>query len=109
MVKEKGRKARQKLNFTSSWVQQKQEEVLNGSSSSWSVRSSDSCLWPLSVVMEQRLLLQYLTPLGDYQEVGVWTCWVRAGTKPAVSPPVHVCLFSCSRWPSSCRWTRARC
>lgn len=41
---------------------------------SWSevssmVIGSDYCLSPLSPAMEQRLLLQYLTPLGDYQEV----------------------------------------
>ncbi|XP_068171013.1 DDB1- and CUL4-associated factor 1-like isoform X1 [Antennarius striatus] len=41
---------------------------------SWSEVSSmligsDYCLSPLSPAMEQRLLLQYLTPLGDHQEL----------------------------------------
>ncbi|KAM3620844.1 uncharacterized protein V6R79_002806 [Siganus canaliculatus] len=43
-------------------------------STSWSEMSSmvigsDYCLSPLSSAMEQRLILQYLTPLGDYQEL----------------------------------------
>lgn len=58
--------------------QHQEEEVL-----------SDSCLWPLSLVMEQRLLLQYLTPLGDYQEV-------RA---PPAGPQGNLWIQACSWSP----------
>ena len=65
--KENGRNAKQKLNL---------ERTSNQpiSSSSWSEMSSmvigsDYCLSPLSPAMEQRLILQYLQPLGEYQEV----------------------------------------
>ncbi|KAG7493398.1 DDB1-and CUL4-associated factor 1-like isoform X1 [Solea senegalensis] len=79
-VKENGRKAKQKLNFTSSSHEAEEEtENSNGtdqpiSSTSWSEMSSmvigsDYCLSPLSPAMEQRLILQYLTPLGEYQEL----------------------------------------
>lgn len=74
-VKENGRKAKQKLNLSSSSssvLQEEEEEP--ASSTSWSEMSSmvigcDYRLSPLSPAMEQRLILQYLTPLGDYQEV----------------------------------------
>lgn len=87
VVKENGRKAKQKLNYTSSSTsfrtEDKEEEVERNeaskqqptnSSTSWSEMSSmvigsDYHLLPLSPAMEQRLILQYLTPLGDYQEV----------------------------------------
>uniref|UniRef100_A0A3B4XQS5 DDB1- and CUL4-associated factor 1 n=1 Tax=Seriola lalandi dorsalis TaxID=1841481 RepID=A0A3B4XQS5_SERLL len=78
-VKENGRKAKQKLNFTSGSSSKADEEGTDasnqpGNSSSWSEMSSmvigsDYCLCPLSPAMEQRLILQYLTPLGDYQEL----------------------------------------
>ncbi|XP_022597901.1 DDB1- and CUL4-associated factor 1-like isoform X2 [Seriola dumerili] len=80
-VKENGRKAKQKLNFTSGSSNKADEEAERtdasnqpGNSSSWSEMSSmvigsDYCLCPLSPAMEQRLILQYLTPLGDYQEL----------------------------------------
>ncbi|XP_040890661.1 DDB1- and CUL4-associated factor 1-like isoform X2 [Toxotes jaculatrix] len=79
-VKENGRKAKQKLNFTSSSCRADEEvERTDASdqpsnSTSWSEMSSivigsDYCLSPLSPAMEQRLILQYLTPLGDYQEL----------------------------------------
>ncbi|XP_018541884.1 LOW QUALITY PROTEIN: DDB1- and CUL4-associated factor 1-like [Lates calcarifer] len=79
-VKENGRKAKQKLNFTSSSSRTDEEvERTDASeqptnSSSWSEMSSmvigsDYRLSPLSPAMEQRLILQYLTPLGDYQEL----------------------------------------
>uniref|UniRef100_A0A8C6NPX2 DDB1- and CUL4-associated factor 1 n=1 Tax=Nothobranchius furzeri TaxID=105023 RepID=A0A8C6NPX2_NOTFU len=63
--KRNGRKAKQKLDLTSSSKR---------SDSSWSEMSlmligSDYCLSPLSPAMEQRLILQYLAPLGDYQEL----------------------------------------
>ncbi|XP_034442578.1 DDB1- and CUL4-associated factor 1-like [Hippoglossus hippoglossus] len=66
--KENGRNAKQKLSL----------ERTNTSnqpiSSSWSEMSSmvigsDYCLSPLSPAMEQRLILQYLQPLGEYQEL----------------------------------------
>uniref|UniRef100_A0A3Q3BBL1 DDB1- and CUL4-associated factor 1 n=1 Tax=Kryptolebias marmoratus TaxID=37003 RepID=A0A3Q3BBL1_KRYMA len=83
-VKENGRKAKQKLNFTASSRRTEEEgeeeagrpEISKHppSSSSWSEMSSiligsDYCLSPLSPAMEQRLILQYLTPLGEYQEL----------------------------------------
>ena len=27
------------------------------------------CMWPLTAEMKQRFILQYLTPMGDYQEL----------------------------------------
>lgn len=104
-VKENGRKAKQNLSFSSS-----SSELLLG--------GSESCLWPLSLVMEQRLLLQYLTPLGDHQEVRARTCWTCRGASGSTEPntlagswvhPGNLLLFVCSSSPSSCRWTRARC
>uniref|UniRef100_UPI0037E818D7 DDB1- and CUL4-associated factor 1-like n=1 Tax=Semicossyphus pulcher TaxID=241346 RepID=UPI0037E818D7 len=79
-VKENGRKAKQKLNFTSSSCRAEEDAERDESSdqpansSSWSeigsmVIGSEYCLSPLSPAMEQRLILQYLTPLGDYQEL----------------------------------------
>ncbi|XP_044205703.1 DDB1- and CUL4-associated factor 1-like [Thunnus albacares] len=80
-VKENGRKAKQKLNFTSSSSSRTEEEVersdvadQQANSTSWSEMSSmvigsDYRLLPLSPAMEQRLILKYLTPLGDYQEL----------------------------------------
>lgn len=77
--KENGRKAKQKLNFTSSCQTEdgtgtKDASGQLTSSISWSEMScmvigSDYTLSPLSPATEQRLILQYLTPLGDYHEV----------------------------------------
>lgn len=86
-IKENGRKAKQKLNFTVSSRSEEGQDKEAGSSetseptpscSSWSEMSSmligsDYSLSPLSSAMEQRLILQYLTPLGEYQEVRVLT------------------------------------
>uniref|UniRef100_A0A7N6F837 DDB1- and CUL4-associated factor 1 n=1 Tax=Anabas testudineus TaxID=64144 RepID=A0A7N6F837_ANATE len=80
MVKENGRKAKQKLHFISTSCRAEEEVERNDSSeqpthsTSWSevssmVIGSDYRLSPLSSAMEQRLILQYLTPLGDYQEL----------------------------------------
>lgn len=80
-LKENGRKAKQKLNFTNSSdrsgedAERTEASEQPASTSSWSEMSSvmigtDFRLSPLSPAMEQRLILQYLTPLGDYQEVG---------------------------------------
>ncbi|XP_016524477.1 protein VPRBP-like [Poecilia formosa] len=77
---ENGRKAKQKLNFTTSASGTEDEAEVAAtseqpsSSSSWSEMSSiligsEYRLLPLSPTMEQRLILQYLTPLGDYQEL----------------------------------------
>ncbi|KAK9529756.1 hypothetical protein VZT92_013830 [Zoarces viviparus] len=75
---ENGRKAKQKLN---SCREEEEEEERHFDSSdqpagstSWSevssmVIGSDYRLSPLSPATEQRLILQYLTPLGDYQEL----------------------------------------
>lgn len=81
-IKENERKAKQKLNFTNSSdrsgedAERTEASEQPASTSSWSEMSSvmigtDFRLSPLSPAMEQRLILQYLTPLGDYQEVGV--------------------------------------
>ena len=89
-VKENGRKAKQKINFTS-FSGKTEEEVERSDASeqpadstSWSEMSSmvigsDYSLSPLSLAMEQRLILQYLTPLGDYQDV-------RLNTKHNTTP-----------------------
>ncbi|CAL9704936.1 unnamed protein product [Knipowitschia caucasica] len=77
-VKENGRKAKQKLNYTSTvqneetWGRHVTEQPNNGAS--WSEMSSvvigsEYSLSPLTPAMEQRLILQYLTPIGDYQEL----------------------------------------
>lgn len=86
-LQENGRKAKQKLNFTSSKTEEDVEKNDSSEqptqSSSWSevssmVIGSEYRLSPLSPAMEQRLILQYLTPLGDYQEV-----------RPASVPPAQ--------------------
>uniref|UniRef100_A0A672Z6K5 DDB1- and CUL4-associated factor 1 n=1 Tax=Sphaeramia orbicularis TaxID=375764 RepID=A0A672Z6K5_9TELE len=77
ICKENGRKAKQKMNFSST-----PHDEANGqddsdqpaNTTSWSEMSSmvigsEYSLSPLSRAMEQRLILQYLTPLGDYQEL----------------------------------------
>lgn len=88
-VKENGRKAKQKLNFTVSCRSEEDRDKEAGgaetsdpppSCSSWSEMSSmligsDYCLSPLSPPMEQRLTLQYLTALGEHQEVRVPRLW----------------------------------
>lgn len=77
-VRETGRKAKQKLNYVSSEpeeVEQRGEEAEHSTNgTSWSEMSSmvigsEYCLSPLTPAMEQRLILQYLTPLGDIQEL----------------------------------------
>ncbi|KAM4741347.1 DDB1- and CUL4-associated factor 1-like isoform 2-T2 [Anableps anableps] len=77
---ENGRKTKQKPQFTAttSGTEEEAERAATNeqpsSSSSWSEMSSiligsEYRLSPLSPTMEQRLILQYLTPLGDYQEL----------------------------------------
>lgn len=76
-LQENGRKAKQKSNC-SAGREQEEEGPDSGAqptnTASWSEMSSmligsDYRLLPLSPAMEQRLILQYLTSLGDYQEV----------------------------------------
>ena len=73
--REGGKKAKQKLNFQSLGAEQRKDPGSQpASSSSWAEQSSmvigtNYRLSPLTTAMEQRLILQYLMPLGDYQEV----------------------------------------
>ncbi|XP_061076227.1 DDB1- and CUL4-associated factor 1-like isoform X2 [Conger conger] len=65
------RKARQKLNFSLPDPERSFNELSN---SSWSETSpwvigNNYHLYPLTPAIEQRLILQYLTPLGEYQEL----------------------------------------
>ncbi|XP_078517401.1 DDB1- and CUL4-associated factor 1 isoform X1 [Lissotriton helveticus] len=69
--RERFRKVKQKLGFTSSDSERVGSELSN---SSWSelslwVIGTNYSLYPLTSSIEQRLLLQYLTPLGEYQEL----------------------------------------
>lgn len=68
---ENGGKVKQKLNFTTPDLERSFSELSN---SSWSEMSpwvigNSYHLYPLTDGIEQRLILQYLTPLGEYQEV----------------------------------------
>ncbi|XP_048462480.1 DDB1- and CUL4-associated factor 1 [Rhincodon typus] len=61
---------KQRLNFASL----DPERICNEQSNSWSEMSSwvignNYNLFPLTSAIEQRLILQYLTPLGEYQEL----------------------------------------
>lgn len=76
--KENGRKAKQKLNHISAGPEQEEqreeESEKSSNGTSWSEMSSmvigsEYSLFPLTAAMEQRLILQYLTPLGDIQEL----------------------------------------
>lgn len=69
--RESGRHAKQKLNFSLPEPERIFSELSN---SSWSEMSpwvigNNYHLYPLTPEIEQRLILQYLTPLGEYQEV----------------------------------------
>lgn len=69
---ENSRAARQKLRLAPPDLERAACELSN---SSWSEMSpwvigTKYRLEPLTPAMEQRLILQYLTPLGEYQEVG---------------------------------------
>uniref|UniRef100_A0A8B9L5M4 DDB1- and CUL4-associated factor 1 n=1 Tax=Astyanax mexicanus TaxID=7994 RepID=A0A8B9L5M4_ASTMX len=69
--RENGRKAKQKLNFSLPEPERSFSELSN---SSWSEMSpwvigNNYHLYPLTPGIEQRLILQYLTPLGEYQEL----------------------------------------
>lgn len=71
MERENGKKAKQKLNFSLPEPERSFSELSN---SSWSEMSpwvigNSYHLYPLTAGIEQRLILQYLTPLGEYQEV----------------------------------------
>uniref|UniRef100_A0A669PVE0 DDB1- and CUL4-associated factor 1 n=1 Tax=Phasianus colchicus TaxID=9054 RepID=A0A669PVE0_PHACC len=68
------RKAKQKLGFSASEPERMFVELSN---SSWSEMSpwvigTNYTLYPLTPAIEQRLILQYLTPLGEYQEVSIY-------------------------------------
>lgn len=65
-----------KLSIMTSCSSREEDRNKQPASSSWSEMSSvligsEYSLSPLSRAMEQRLILQYLSPLGDYQEVRV--------------------------------------
>uniref|UniRef100_A0A2K5Y9G5 DDB1- and CUL4-associated factor 1 n=1 Tax=Mandrillus leucophaeus TaxID=9568 RepID=A0A2K5Y9G5_MANLE len=69
--RENFRKAKQKLGFSSSDPDRMFVELSN---SSWSEMSpwvigTNYTLYPMTPAIEQRLILQYLTPLGEYQEL----------------------------------------
>jgi len=69
--RESGKKAKQKLHYSLPDPERNFSELSN---SSWSEMSpwvigSNYHLYPLTAEIEQRLILQYLTPLGEYQEV----------------------------------------
>lgn len=69
-----GRKVKQKLNFTAPSSSEPERSFSDVSNSSWSEMSpwvigQNYHLDPLTPAIEQRLILQYLTPLGEYQEV----------------------------------------
>ncbi|XP_036434550.1 DDB1- and CUL4-associated factor 1 isoform X3 [Colossoma macropomum] len=71
LERENGRKAKQKLNFSLPEPERSFSELSN---SSWSEMSpwvigNNYHLYPLTPGIEQRLILQYLTPLGEYQEL----------------------------------------
>ncbi|KAG7267288.1 hypothetical protein CRUP_000286 [Coryphaenoides rupestris] len=70
--RESGKKAKQKLHYSLPDPERNFSELSN---SSWSEMSpwvigSNYHLYPLTPEIEQRLILQYLTPLGEYQEMG---------------------------------------
>ncbi|XP_029455415.1 DDB1- and CUL4-associated factor 1 isoform X4 [Rhinatrema bivittatum] len=69
--RENFRKAKQKLGFSNTEPDRAFSELSN---SSWSEMSlwvigTNYTLYPLTPAIEQRLILQYLTPLGEYQEL----------------------------------------
>ncbi|XP_061554433.1 DDB1- and CUL4-associated factor 1-like isoform X1 [Phycodurus eques] len=69
--KESSRSAKHKLNFSLPEPERSLSELSN---SSWSEMSpwvigNNYRLYPLTPEIEQRLILQYLTPLGEYQEL----------------------------------------
>uniref|UniRef100_A0A8C4HRS6 DDB1- and CUL4-associated factor 1 n=1 Tax=Dicentrarchus labrax TaxID=13489 RepID=A0A8C4HRS6_DICLA len=69
--RESGRTSKHKLNFSLPEPERNFSELSN---SSWSEMSpwvigNNYHLYPLTPEIEQRLILQYLTPLGEYQEL----------------------------------------
>nr|XP_014341962.1 PREDICTED: protein VPRBP isoform X2 [Latimeria chalumnae] len=80
MERDSVRKTKQKLSYLNSDTDRIFSELSN---SSWSEMSpwvigTNYTLYPLTPAIEQRLILQYLTPLGEYQEV---TCFPYFSTK----------------------------
>lgn len=73
--RESVRTSKHKLNFSLPDPERNFNELSN---SSWSEMSpwvigNNYHLYPLTPEIEQRLILQYLTPLGEYQEVGIFS------------------------------------
>lgn len=77
-VEENGEEAKQKQNLVSTGTEEEPPRPEDGEQSANStslsemssmVFGSEYSLSPLTSAMEQRLILQYLTPLGDYQEL----------------------------------------
>ncbi|KAL4655686.1 protein VPRBP-like [Arapaima gigas] len=71
MERENGTKAKQRLHFLLPEPERSFSELSN---SSWTEMSpwvigKNYHLYPLTPAIEQRLILQYLTPLGEYQEL----------------------------------------
>lgn len=87
--REGSRTLNHKLNFSLPEPDRNFSELSN---SSWSEMSpwvigNNYHMYPLTPEIEQRLILQYLTPLGEYQEVSLYfPCLV-------LSSPVDVTLF----------------
>lgn len=71
--RESGKTSKQKLNFSLPEPERNFSELSNSSWSDMSpwVIGNNYHLYPLTPEIEQRLILQYLTPLGEYQEVGL--------------------------------------
>lgn len=87
--REGSRTLNHKINFSLPEPDRNFNELSNSSWSDMSpwVIGNNYHLYPLTPEIEQRLILQYLTPLGEYQEVGLFSCLI-------VSSPVDVALFS---------------
>lgn len=71
--RESGKTSKQKLSFSLPEPERNFSELSN---SSWTEMSpwvigNNYHLYPLTPEIEQRLILQYLTPLGEYQEVSL--------------------------------------
>ncbi|XP_071500880.1 DDB1- and CUL4-associated factor 1-like [Diadema antillarum] len=70
--KGKGHRSRVK-GFKLKTSQQLSGAEVELSNSSWAEMSQyiigSHCMWPLTPIMQQRFILQYLTPLGEYQEL----------------------------------------
>lgn len=91
--REGSRTLNHKLNFSLPEPDRNFSELSN---SSWTEMSpwvigNNYHLYPLTPEIEQRLILQYLTPLGEYQEVGVFLFFPPLCL--VLTSPVDVTLF----------------